>query len=179
MKRGLLFALVMLLALAMISPGAAMAVRGGNGKAVGHDNGVETGRSEAALERRQARESSHEEQRLGREEAALEREQARSEFHEAQRLQREEAVLAREEAREERVTGQENAAARMGRNLDRMAAKMADGKRKQLPPGLSATWLKFMNSLGYEVTADDLPGSVPVTDTVPPELEMPEAPEGE
>lgn len=54
------------------------------------------------------------------------------------------------EAPEEKLTGRENALARLQRNLARMQLKMEAGLRDALPEGLQATIAKFMSFLGID-----------------------------
>ena len=64
--------------------------------------------------------------------------------------------------------GVNNAFARITRNLERSLAKMADGSKKQLPPGLVRTWLKFAAWLDVDAsTIPGSPGPIP-TSTVEP-----------
>lgn len=79
------------------------------------------------------------------------------------------------EAEEGDGPGIENALASITRNLEKSLAKIADGKKKQLPPGLVRVWQKFASWLGidpttqpgYEAPPVD-PATVEPTSTVEP-----------
>jgi hypothetical protein len=64
--------------------------------------------------------------------------------------------------------GVSQAFSRITTNLEKSAAKVADGRKKQLPPGLVRVWLKFAAWLGVDPsTMPRVPSSVP-TSTVEP-----------
>jgi len=53
-------------------------------------------------------------------------------------------------------------------NLERSVAKVVDGRKKQLPPGLVRVWLKFAAWLGVDqTTIPQVPKQTPSTETSP------------
>ncbi len=67
-----------------------------------------------------------------------------------------------------KLTGIENALSRIQRNLERMSAKMAEGKRTSLPSGLLAVAAKFISWLSGGAPSGEPSGTVEPTSTVEP-----------
>ncbi|MDA3935561.1 MAG: hypothetical protein PF636_01665 [Actinomycetota bacterium] len=170
MKRFAVLAFAVALIATMALPAAAVAAKGGNGNggSSGNSNGNRNAKSTTeagiAVAPGQARKSVDASVEAS---CALDWQAARKAYRDQSRIER--AQRSSEASGAAKARGRENATERQQANLERAATKMAEGKRKQMPPGLVQTWMRFMGGLGFEVDMADVPGAISATDTVEPD----------
>jgi len=68
----------------------------------------------------------------------------------------------------ENATGIANAMSRITGNMQKSLVKITEGKKRQMPPGLTRVWIKFAGLLGIDLTTMpgyQAPQPPPVDDT--------------
>lgn len=186
MKKLSIAAVSTLLIAALAVPSAALAKggnqnRGTSDSAIGQGKGRPTDISapDGGLTAKEARKAERSAARLARKAQKAEAKQAREDEKAAAKQARTAggAVGAADMGSEESSESVEssaptgpgiaNAMSRITANLEKSLAKIASGKKKQLPPGLVRVWLKFAAWLGIDPTTQ--PGYVAPETTSTPE----------
>ncbi len=156
MRRFWSISITVLLGIALVIPSSAFAAPGG---------GEERGKG---AKERQASDTDK-----GRDESKdarkAERKAVRAEAKETRRAENSDRKSARETTRGiestrsvEATPAVSNAFSRITSNIEKSLAKIADGRKKQVPPGLIRVWLKFAGWLGVD------PSTMPTAPVGPP-----------
>ncbi len=157
MKRSLYFILAVVLITALMSPTLAFA---GKGNAGGTDKAAKATSASDASEKAVKQDKT--EAKAAKSDAKAERKGDKAPQQRGEGAESEDATPHASVEATRVAPGKLNAFARITANLEKSVAKIADGTKTQLPPGLVRVWLKFAGWLGID------PSTMPGTPSSPP-----------